>query len=129
MNPTNDPLDQKIDDLLHSRPLRADAAFKARILEATAREPLLAPVRRSARLMACLKFALPMAAAIAVAALILNQTTDDPGLAQQPAVPSVIAAEEIFLLEAGLEGLASLDTGDVPTSGLLHTFEILYLEI
>lgn len=127
MNPTDDPLDQKIDDLLHSRPLRADAAFKARILEATAREPL--PARRPARLMAYLKFALPMAAAIAVAALFLNQTTDDPGLAQQPAVPSVIEAEEIFLLEAGLEGLASLDTGDVPTSDLLHTFEILYLEM
>lgn len=127
MNPTDDPLDQKIDDLLRSRPLRADAAFKARILEATAKKPL--PARRPARLMVCLKFALPMAAAIAVAALFFNRAIDSPPLIPQTTNLSTIETEEIFLLETSLEGLVGLDQSDVATDGLLPTFEILYLEI
>lgn len=122
----NDPLDQMIDELLASRPLRADDACKAHVLEVVATEPL--PRQKCIRVGALLKFALPLAAAIAVATVLLNQSTQEKPT-QQASALSIAEAEEIFLLENGLEGLASLESNEVPADELLQAFEILYLEI
>jgi hypothetical protein len=125
MKPNKDPLDQRIDELLANRPLRAEAAFTARVLAATSR-PSVRPQRT--RLATVLKFALPLAAALALVFVLLHQPAEQA--TGRPSAPlSAAAAEEIFHLENGLEGLASFDGGDLPAGRLLDTFEILYLEI
>ncbi|NBB80345.1 MAG: hypothetical protein GVY36_13035 [Verrucomicrobia bacterium] len=121
-----DPLDQKIDELLASRPLRADVDFRARVLQAVAEEEAPRPRRTGPGTL--LKFALPLAAAIAVVTILLNQSSE-PTTHSGAASLSTVEAEEILRLESGLQGLARLESSEVAADGLLDTFEILYLEI
>ena len=126
MKPPSDSLDRKVDQLLASRPLRSSDEFTARILAATAEQEATQLRRR--RLGRLLQFALPVAAAITIAVVWLNQPTADP-ISQTEASISTSEMEEILLMEASLEGLAALDDAEVSADGLRTTFDILYLEI
>lgn len=122
-----DPLDHKIDALLASRPLKASDDFTARVLAAAEAAP--AQADKSKRPMAkTLAFALPLAAAIALtfSLLQLNPRADTK---QQSTSLSSAEAQEIFLLEESLSGLATLDSSDFDSENLLSTLEALYLEI
>jgi len=120
----NDPLDNRLDALLASRPVQPSADFSARVLEAVRNEE--AGTRRRRRLLA---FALPLAAALAVAAawiaLAPGTSTSAGSEHFADAAPEL---QEAMLLEDGLNGLAEIEAGAFEIDGLLATFEALYHE-
>ncbi len=127
MKPTDhrDPLDQKIDALLASRPLKPSDDFAARILaeaetsiQSTARHPL------GTRL----KLALPIAAAVALTFSLLQLKPSAPEPAQTTVLSSA-DAQEIFLLEESLASLATLSNTEFGGEDLLSTLDALYQEI
>jgi hypothetical protein len=147
---SRDPLDRKIDELLSKQPLKASDDFLARTL-AEIDEPQSAP--KSSKRPSIIRFALPAAAAIAVALLLatqLQQSQPDtptqitgasstqpetqgeplneaPGASQSPALELTrTEIEELFLLQEGLSGFAGLET-EAPNPGdLLNTLDALY---
>lgn len=118
-----DPLDQRIDALLASRPLKVSDDFTARVMAATEAEPEERSIMRK-----ILPFALPAAAAIAVALTWprLQHTSEST---DSSAFISTADAQEIFLLEESLAGLASVQNDELAINGLLATLDALYTEI
>jgi hypothetical protein len=127
-----DPLDQKIDKLLASQPVKASDDFAARTLtEAEAQTQAekpggLAPV---------IRFALPMAAAIALAFAIFNQSSRN-GTEASPQVTAngtgideelnSYEVQEIFMLQEGLSGFAQVESDELSSDDLFDTLETLY---
>ena len=128
----SDPLDQQIDTLLASRPVKASDDFAARVLAAA--ETALAEdssVKRKRPHALLIKFALPLAAAIAVAIILLPVNTDSvaPTGSTESATLSTAEMQEIFLLEESLASLASVSATEVGSFDLLSILDALYLEI
>jgi hypothetical protein len=121
-----DPLDRTIDDLLASRPLTPSDDFAARVLAAAdalpAEQPRTSPVGQ------LLRFALPIAALIAVAFTLAQLMPTKPTAV---AAPTLNAADlqEIFLLEEGLTGLTQLQDDHFSSTDLLSTLDALTFEI
>ena len=132
-NHNSDPLDQKIDTLLASRPLKPSDDFAARVLAATAEtavsEDSLGKRKRSLALL--IKFALPLAAAIAVTISLLPVNTDFVATTKpvESATLSTAEVQEIFLLEESLASLAHISAAEVGSVNLLSILDALYLEI
>jgi hypothetical protein len=124
-----DPLDQKIDALLASKPVKSETDFTARVLSALdadlATQESTTPRGQLAPL---LKFALPIAAAAALALTFIQFNKGDA-----PAAPSdyltAAEAQEIFLLGEGLEGLSELGTESFQGQDFLSTLDALTFEI
>lgn len=124
-----DPLDQKIDALFASRPIKPSADFAQRVIDAAAAEaasqPEAAPKRTLAPL---LKFALPIAAAVAFA-LTLSQWNQGSTPATPAANLTAAEAQEIFLLEEGLDMISTLSSENFNSADLLSTLDALTYEI
>lgn len=141
-----DPLDQQIDALLKARPLQPSDDFARHVLEACEKETP-SPSNEKSERSNVLRFALPLAAAIAIAlvsATILRQETTQPDagftkattISQAsendiaPATVNEIDAQEIFLIEDSLTSLALADeTTELGNGKLLATFDALLYEI
>ena len=128
----NDPLDQQIDTLLASRPVKPSEDFTARVLAAT--ETALvedSSGKRKRPLGMLIKFALPLAAAIAVTISLLPVNTDSvaPTGSTESDTLSTAEVQEIFLLEESLASLAHVSAAEVGNVDLLSILDALYLEI
>ena len=123
---SRDPLDRQIDALLASRPLQPSADFSSRVLDAT--DAFDAKQQKPRPVAQLLRFALPLAAVIAVAFALAQQFTTSPVINNQP---SLIASDmqEIFLLEEGLSALAQVENDDLASDNLLNTLDALYFDI
>ena len=127
-----DPLDQQIDTLLASRPLKPSDDFAARVLAAT--ETAVAEDfsdKKNRQLGLLIKFALPLAAAIAVTISLLPVNTDSvaPTRSTESATLSTAEVQEIFLLEESLSNLAHFSATEVGSFDLLSILDAIYLEI
>jgi len=123
---TKDPLDTQINSLLASRPLRPSDDFIARVLEAAEADAVL---RRKRSLGRRLAFALPLAAAFALAFSLL-QLDIGQGIPDDSSTALTQAeAQELFLLQEGLANLATVGTTDFGSKEMLRTLDALYLEI
>lgn len=127
MNAENplDPLDNKIDELVASQPLRPSAGFTDRVLMAVDEEAVGKSALRTKNLW--LRLALPIAALLVATAtvtrLITLRSTET-----EPQTLSMIELQEIFILEEGLTGLTSLQDGDLNNADLLGTLIFLNSE-
>mgnify|MGYP001429754904 CR=1 FL=1 len=131
-NHNSDPLDQQIDTLLASRPVKPSDDFAARVLAAA--ETALAEDssgKRKRPLGMLIKFALPFAAAIAVTISLLTVNTDSvaPTGSTESDTLSTAEVQEIFLLEESLASLAHVSAAEVGSVDLLSILDALYLEI
>ena len=131
-NHNSDPLDQQIDTLLASRPVKPSDDFAARVLaaaETALAENSSGKWRRPLALL--IKFALPLAAAIAVTISLLPVNTDSvaPTGSTERATISIDEVQEIFLLEESLASLAHVSAAEVGSVDLLSILDALYLEI
>ena len=131
-NHNSDPLDQQIDTLLASRPVKPSDDFAARVLAAA--ETALAEDssgKRKRPLGMLIKFALPFAAAIAVTISLLPVNTDSvaPTGSTESDTLSTAEVQEIFLLEESLASLAHVSAAEVGSVDLLSILDALYLEI
>ena len=127
-----DPLDQQIDTLLASRPLKPSDAFAARVLaaaETAASEDSSGKRKRPLALL--IKFTLPLAAAVAVTISLLPVNTDSvaPTRSTESAPLSTAEVQEIFLLEESLSNLAHFSATEVGSFDLLSILDAIYLEI
>lgn len=127
-----DPLDQQIDTLLASRPLKPSDDFAARVLaaaETAASEDSSGMRKRPLALL--IKFALPLAAAVAVTISLLPVNTDSvaPTRSTESATLSTAEVQEIFLLEESLSNLAHFSATEVGSFDLLSILDAIYLEI
>ena len=127
-----DPLDQQIDTLLASRPLKPSDDFAARVLaaaETAASEDSSGKRKRPLALL--IKFALPLAAAVAVTISLLPVNTDSvaPTRSTESATLSTAEVQEIFLLEESLSNLAHFSATEVGSFDLLSILDAIYLEI
>ena len=131
-NHTNDPLDQQIDTLLASRPVKPSDDFTARVLAATETALVEDSSGKTKRPLGLLiKFALPLAAAIAVTISLLPVNTDSvaPTGSTESAALSTAEVQEIFLLEESLASLTNVSATEVGSFDLLSILDALYLEI
>ena len=108
-NHNSDPLDQQIDTLLASRPVKPSDDFAARVLAAA--ETAVSEDssgKRKRPLGMLIKFALPLAAAIAVTISLLPVNTDSvaPTGSTESDTLSTAEVQEIFLFEESLASLA-----------------------
>ena len=131
-NHNSDPLDQQIDTLLASRPVKPSDDFAARVLAAA--ETALAEDssgKRKRPLGMLIKFALPFAAAIAVTISLLpvNTASVAPTGSTESDTLSTAEVQEIFLLEESLASLAHVSAAEVGNVDLLSILDALYLEI
>jgi hypothetical protein len=131
-NHNNDPLDQQIDTLLASRPVKPSDDFAARVLAAA--ETAVSEDssgKRKRPLGMLIKFALPLAAAIAVTISLLPVNTDSvaPTGSTESDTLSTAEVQEIFLLEESLASLAHVSAAEVGNVDLLSILDALYLEI
>ena len=131
-NHNSDPLDQQIDTLLASRPVKPSDDFAARVLAAA--ETALAEDssgKRKRPLGMLIKFALPFAAAIAVTISLLPVNTDSvaPTGSTESDTLSTAEVQEIFLLEESLASLSHVSAAEVGNVDLLSILDALYLEI
>ena len=131
-NHNSDPLDQQIDTLLASRPVKPSDDFAARVLAAA--ETAVSEDssgKRKRPLGMLIKFALPFAAAIAVTISLLPVHTDSvaPTGSTESATLSTAEMQEIFLLEESLASLAHVSATEVSSFDLLSILDALYLEI
>lgn len=127
-----DSLDRKIDALLSEQPLRAPEDFGARALEAAEAPQRQVRRRRAERL---IRFALPAAAAMALALFFttpsreptdqLAQHPQDSQISQIEAPLENIALEELFRLQEGLAGLATIPQDTLDSEELLQTLDTL----
>ena len=127
-----DPLDQQIDTLLASRPLKPSDDFAARVLaaaETAASEDSSGKRKRPLALL--IKFTLPLAAAVAVTISLLPVNTDSvaPIRSTESATLSTAEVQEIFLLEESLSNLAHFSATEVGSFDLLSILDAIYLEI
>ena len=148
-----DPLDQQIDALLASRPIKPSDDFASRVLHA-AKADTPTYRKKATTLAPVIRFALPIAAAIAAGfvvmalfdqrsepAPIINIASTEDAATTQPATTGELIVEttlideietqEIFLLEEGLAGLTAQFESDDEFNGdiLLETLDALLLEI
>ena len=132
-NHNSDPLDQQIDTLLASRPVKPSDDFAARVLAAAAETALAedSSGKRKRPLTLLIKFALPLAAAIAVTISLLPVNTDSvaPTGSTESDTLSTAEVQEIFLLEESLASLAHVSAAEVGNVDLLSILDALYLEI
>ena len=131
-NHNSDPLDQQIDTLLASRPVKPSDDFTARVLAATETALVEDSSGKTKRPLGLLiKFALPLAAAIAVTISLLPVNTDSvaPTGSTESAALSTAEVQEIFLLEESLASLANVSATEVGSFDLLSILDALYLEI
>ena len=132
-NHNSDPLDQQIDTLLASRPVKPSDDFAARVLAAAAETALAedSSGKRKRPLGMLIKFALPFAAAIAVTISLLPVNTDSvaPTGSTESDTLSTAEVQEIFLLEESLASLAHVSAAEVGSVDLLSFLDALYLEI
>lgn len=132
-NHNSDPLDQQIDTLLASRPVKPSDDFAARVLAAAAETALAedSSGKRKRPLGMLIKFALPFAAAIAVTISLLPVNTDSvaPTGSTESDTLSTAEVQEIFLLEESLASLAHVSAAEVGSVDLLSILDALYLEI
>ena len=131
-NHNSDPLDQQIDTLLASRPVKPSDDFAARVLAAA--ETAVSEDssgKRKRPLGMLIKFALPFAAAIAVSISLLPVNTDSvsPTGSTESDTLSTAEVQEIFLLEESLASLAHVSAAEVGSVDLLSILDALYLEI
>ena len=131
-NQNSDPLDQQINTLLASRPVKPSEDFAARGLaaaETTVAEDSTAKGKRPLGML--IKFALPLAAAIAVTISLWPVHTDSVATAESIESTTLSTAEvqEIFLLEESLASLADISATEFGSTDLLSTLDALYLEI
>ena len=128
----SDPLDQQIDTLLANRPVKPSDGFAARVLAAA--ETALAEDssgKRKRPHALLIKFALPLAAVIAVTISHLPVNTDSvaPTGSTESATLSTAEVQEIFLLEESLASLTNVSATEVGSFDLLSILDALYLEI
>jgi hypothetical protein len=123
---SRDPLDRQIDTLLAARPLQPSSDFSARVLAAT--DALTAKQQKPRPLAQLLRFALPLAAVVAVAFALAQQFSANPDIASEPTL-TTSDIQEIFLLEDGLSALAQIENDDLASDDLLITLEALYFDI
>ena len=131
-NDNSDPLDQQIDTLLASRPVKPSDDFTARVLAAAETASSKDPARKASGPLATLiKFALPLAAAIAVTISLWPVHTDSVATAESIESTTLSTAEvqEIFLLEESLASLTDISATEFGSTDLLSTLDALYLEI
>ena len=131
-NHNSDSLDQQIDNLLASRPVKPSDDFAARVLAATKNEVTEDSSRKTKHPLGMLiKFALPFAAAIAVTISLLLAINDSvaPTGSTESTTLSVAEVQEIFLLEESLASLANISATEVGSYDLLSFLDALYLEI
>ena len=131
-NHNSDPLDQQIDTLLATRPVKPSDDFAARVLAAA--ETALAEDssgKGKRPLGMLIKFPLPFAAAIAVTISLLPVNTDSvaPTGSTESDTLSTAEVQEIFLLEESLASLAHVSAAEVGNVDLLSILDALYLEI
>ncbi|MFU8847706.1 MAG: hypothetical protein ACNA77_03170 [Opitutales bacterium] len=131
-----DPLDQKIDQLLASQPSKVPTNFAARTLARLEQER---EIQGSGRSWAPLiRFALPLAAALALAFVVFSQlqkgasenslqvtnlANSDTGTDQELTSYEI---QEILLLQEGLSAFAQIETEELNGSDLFDTLETLY---
>lgn len=124
-----DPLDQKIDELFASRPIKPSADFAQRVIAQAEAEAATPPQATSKRTLApLLKFALPIAAAVAFA-LTLSQWNQSSTPVAPAANLTAAEAQEIFLLEEGLDMISTLSNENFNSADLLSTLDALTFEI
>ncbi|MGC6423920.1 MAG: hypothetical protein ACON4O_02910 [Lentimonas sp.] len=128
-----DPLDQTIDSLLKGRPAQPNPDFTERVMAAYDTEvsnSASTKTRPSNRSTPILKFALPIAA-IAAFALTLGQLNVlETGPAAAPTANLTAAeAQEIFILEEGLNALSLLESDSFNSTDLLSTLDALTFEL
>lgn len=131
-NQNSDPLDQQIDTLLASRPIKPSEDFAARVLAAAENAVAEDSTSKAKRPLSMLiKFALPLAAAIAVTISLWPVRTDSVATAESIESTTLSTAEvqEIFLLEESLASLADISANEFGSIDLLSTLDALYLEI
>ena len=131
-NHNSDPLDQQIDTLLASRPVKPSDDFAARVLAAAENEVTEDSSRKTKRPLGMLiKFALPIAAAIAVTICLLLANTDftAPTGSTEGATLSAAEVQEIFILEESLTSLSNVSATEVSSADLISILDALYLEI
>lgn len=125
---TNDRLDQKIDQLLASQPIQPPADFAARTL---ARATADAPGGKPGTLAPLFRFALPLAAALALAFSIFHAF--EPKTAPRPSHSHAASTtltnfdiQELLILQEGLSGFAQIESDEINSRELLDTLETLY---
>jgi len=130
-----DPLDQTIDELLTSQPVKAPEDFAARTLDKVDAQPQR---KKSGSLAPLIRFALPLAAALALAFIVFDQfspvspeaPTGANGLSASNTDPdedlSSYEVQELLLLQEGLSGFAQTESDKFNSDELLHTLETLY---
>jgi hypothetical protein len=131
-NHNSDPLDQQIDTLLESRPIKPSEDFATRVLAAAENAVAEDSTSKAKRPLSMLiKFALPLAAAIAVTISLWPVHTDSVATAESVESTTLSTAEvqEIFLLEESLASLADISANEFGSTDLLSTLDALYLEI
>jgi hypothetical protein len=129
-NHNSDPLDQQIDTLLASRPVKPSEDFAYRVLAAAETAIAEDSARKAKRPIGTLiKLALPLAAAIAVMFNFLPALTVAPAASAESAALSTAEVQEIFLLEESLASLANIDATEFASTDLLSILDALYLEI
>ena len=131
-NHNRDLLDQQIDTLLASRPVKPSDDFAARVLaaaETAVSEDSSGKGKRPLGML--IKFALPFAAAISVTISLLPVNTDSvaPTGSTESDTLSTAEVQEIFLLEESLASLAHVSAAEVGNVDLLSILDALYLEI
>ena len=129
-NHKSEPLDQQIDTLLASRPVKPSDGFAARVL--TAAETSVAEDssgKTKGPLGLLIKVALPRAAAIAVTISLSLRPSVAPTGSTESATISIDEVQEIFLLEESLARLANIGVTEVGNFDLLSILDALYLEI
>ena len=130
-----DPLDRKIDALLSEQPLRASEIFAVRALDAAEAAQRKTQPQQFPRL---LRFGLPAAAAVALALFLSTRpqenTAPQDQFAQNPKAQEVLPAEapiensgieELFRLQEGLSGLATIEQEALDSGELLQTLDTL----
>jgi len=132
-----DPLDQKIDELFAKRPITPSDDFAARVL--TAADELPIKQTRTNPVSQLLRFALPIAALIAIALTLSQFKQEAPTEVANHTTPTAILEvpdnlstaemQEIFLLEEAIASLSTLQSDNLSAADLINTFDALYFEI
>ena len=132
---SRDPLDQQIDALLSNKPVRPRTDFTADVLSALDAELEASKTQKQRtegtlrkRLAPVLTFALPIAAAAVLALTLVQFNRASPFATPAPNLTAA-EAQEIFLLEEGLEGLSELTTESFKGQDFLTTLDALTFEI
>ena len=131
-NHNNDSLDQQIEDLLAGHPVKPSDHFATRVLAAAKTAVNDDSTGKTKRPLGILiKFALPLAAAIAATISLLPAITGSvtPTKSTESTTLSTAEMQEIFLLEESLASLANVSATEVGSFDLLSFLDALYLEI